>query len=400
MKVRITILIMAVASLGLTSCGIDDDPAGPEGSLEETGAEVTLLLKIQPPTSLRTLDTWNFWNLPAEVIFVAGLDLEGGGEGEHHDEEDGHGHGLLTDNPGVTVVALKADDEEEEGTLTASADLPGMRVTMSLEEGASLWELRHGGGLEEHHPQEGSNHLEVSIEETVTGHDAHGGTTISHCDVTLIAAPASGDTLEVRLAPVQSGHGYRYESNAELPPETYDLHLEIEPPRFLRMDSTHDKWSSHIEMEFHDFVFDDNFVSGTVGEELWVGDADDSLHVTLRAGSVKQYGAVGMGMVPLTGEETINFSLRLEDPSIEAHGQPLYGAMVSVTARDNDTGRVMTSVLKPMYGSHGFHFGDNMMLGFGHHHGGPDEDDDHHDDDDGHHGDGHEDDDDHDDGLR
>jgi uncharacterized protein involved in high-affinity Fe2+ transport len=237
--------------------------------------------------------------------------------------------------------------------------------------------------LEEHHAETGMHHVELDVIEMATGHAAHGGTTLSHCAVTLHAMASTGEETDIALRPVQASHGFRYESNAALAPGTYDLHLGIEPPAFFRSEHTKDMWGEHMDVDLGPFVFDGTVVAGEIGTATWTGMAGDAAEIGLRASEVKNYGAVGMGMLPLQGDETINFSLHLEDPNVESHGESLFESVVTLTVTNGRTGRTIAGTLDPMYGEHGFHFAGNMDMGLGHLHEGE------HHDDGGHDGGGH-----------
>jgi uncharacterized protein involved in high-affinity Fe2+ transport len=346
--------------VGVFSCA-DDSLLTPPANTVST--ELTVLVSVQPPTSLRTLDTWNSWNLPVDVAFVAEVTESGtisDGSGD-----DGHGHPGKSAPPYDVRVPLKRIAADQ-GLLVGTVDISGMQVTMRLSEGKTMWQLHHDGEMEEHHAESGTHHVELDIVETDSGHDAHGGMTLSHSHVTLVAAAPGGEEYEFHLVPVQGGHGFRYESNAALPLGMYDLHLEVEPPSFLRSESCKDKWASHIDMDLGTFVFDGTFAPGTIAEMEWIGPVEDHVMVTLGAGDVKTYGAVGMGLLPLEGNETVNFSLRLEDPAVDAGGEPLFEALVTTTVINGRTGESSIGMLDAMYGDHGFHFGHNMHLGLGH----------------------------------
>ncbi|HKJ66457.1 MAG TPA: hypothetical protein VKA68_00730, partial [bacterium] len=180
--------------------------------------------------------------------------------------------------------------------------------------------------------------------------------------VTLVAISHT-DTLEIPLDHVQGTHGFRYETNAALMPDTtYDLQLEVEPPDFYRTAETSTQWLSHVDVEFPNFSFDSTLTGAVVGDTLVTETAGDSLRITLEAGPVKTYGAVGMGVIEPAEEHTVNFSVRLEDPTIKAEAQHLHDTSVTMTVRNKDTGESETKTLKPTYGPHGFYFGENMMM--------------------------------------
>ncbi|MCH9025398.1 MAG: hypothetical protein IH931_08705, partial [candidate division Zixibacteria bacterium] len=299
--------------------------------------------------------------LPVNVAFVAEI----GGE-EAASDTNAH-HGVSSPYPVVQLQKVSGISAANTTDIfVGSLELPQIHSKMSISDGKELWEMEHGGAMVEHHAEAGSNHITVMIAETDTGHSAHGGLTVSHCDVTLIVESIT-DTFEVHLAPVQTAHGLRYESNVELPYDTYNLSLEIEPPGFFRDEETMNKWTTDILAAFSGFVFDSQFTDGTVGSATWVGASDDSLNITLRAGAVATYGAVGMGMLPQSGNETINFSLKLDDPTVEAHEQPLAGSIVTLTVINVEAGSTTIKTLKPIYGHEGFYFGENMHLGLGEH---------------------------------
>ncbi len=354
---RHLIPIALIALLTGVSCGIDDSPLAPAPPAEPT--QLQIQVHIQPSDALRTVETWNYWVTPVDVAFVAT-------EGEVLEDEHGDAHGSETlgggDLPVVALTRSSSTAAEEGSTLVGSIDLPQMSIRLEIEDGESMWQVEHDGESVEKHAEAGSQHLDIQIIETATGHHGHGGATLSHCGVTLVAESPT-DTFEIQLVPVQGEHGYRYESNASLPYDVYDVHLEIEPPEFLRHEGKEHHWITDIDVDYPQFTFDPAFTSGTVGAYTWVGTEGDSLVATLRAGGVKIYGALGMGALPLAGDETINFSVRLEDPTIAADLEPLFGSIVTVTVTNPESGQTLIQTLKPLYGHEGFHFGENMFLG-------------------------------------
>lgn len=351
--------IMPVALIALlagVSCSIDDSPLAPAPPAAPVQLQVQV--HIQPSDALRTVETWNYWVTPVDVAFIAT-------EGVLPDEGHGDAHGSASfgseDLP-VALLARTSSSTEAGNTLVGSIDLPQMSIRLEIEDGESMWQVEHDGESVERHAEAGSQHIDIQIIETATGHVNHGGATLSHCEVTLVAESPT-DTFEIQLVPVQGEHGYRYESNASLPYDVYDVHLEIEPPEFLRHEGKEHHWITDIDVDYPQFTFDPAFTSGTIGAYTWVGAEGDSLVATLRAGDVKIYGALGMGALPLAGDETINFSVRLEDPTIAAGLEPLFGSIVTVTVTNPETGQALMQTLKPLYGHEGFHFGENMILG-------------------------------------
>lgn len=365
------VLFIGIAFLFmLIGCGESDEPVAPQA--EETAA-LSVQIQVYPPGSLRDLETWSFWTTPVTVIFQSG---EGGGGDEGN---GGHSHSTRSNIPVFTLSKITDGEPDEQGELVGTAEVAGMQINMSIGKGLSTWSMHGDGDMEEHHAGEGSSHIEVEVLDAATGHHPHGGVTVSHCEVMLIAASPT-DTFEIELKPAQTSHGYRYESNAALPYGTYTMQVKVEPPHFLRTEETKTRWTSDCEAEFAGFVFDSTFTRGAIGQAVvLVGQSQDSLMITLRGGGVKTYGAVGTGAIPLSGNETINFSVNLEDPTISAHGQPLYDAVVNVIVQNPESGKTAAGTLKSIYGHYGFYFGENMMLGpLGHIDGGDGHDDDGH----------------------
>ena len=351
---------LACGSIVLASCAVDETPLGPAPAPQPI--ELVVQIHIQPTDALRTVDTWANWTQPVDVAFVATV-----GD-EPVIDTGGHGHGVApySGESGMVGVLYKTTSATEGGEiLLGSIELPQMRVDVTLEDAKTMWEISHDGDLHEHHAESGTNLVGVKLVETATGHHMHGGTTVSHCEISLMAISAT-DTFEIHLGPVQTEHGLRYEANVDIPFDTYDMHIEVEPPEFLRDDETINLWVHHIEAEFHDFDFDSSFTSSTIGSEVTVGINEDSMTVTLRGGPVKIYGSVGIGAIPLTGSETVNFSVRLEDPTRPASEEQLYGSIVTVTITNPETGSTYTETLAPIFGHEGFLFGKNMKLGLDH----------------------------------
>ncbi len=325
---RIIFASILLVSAGLISCGVDDNPV----TSESVETELSVLVTIQPLASLRVTDTWTYWTTQVEIPFVVVVSGEGGAA--NHDDGGAHKLSVVT--------------EEGDEILVGTAEVSGMSITVKIEDGEDMFEMEHDGEMHEHHAEAGDHHVVVEIAETATGHHAHGDEVVSHAEITIIAvSETSGDTTEIQLVGVQAGHGYRYEANAALPYDEYDLHVEVEPPSFYRNEETQALWTEHAEFEVHGWVFDST-TSGSVGSGIWVGTASDSLELSLRAGPVKTYGAVGIGEIPLEGDETVNFSVKLSDPATESHAQLLFDSVISVSVHNGTTQETMISLMEPM----------------------------------------------------
>lgn len=352
---------MAIATFTLVSCSIDESPLAPVPGPKP--AEFVVRIHVQPTDALRTVDTWSNWTQAVDVAFVAVLD---GAASPDTTTEHGHGgSSMFSGDTPVGVLARSSGATTDTETLLGSLELPEMRINVSIADAESMFEIAHDGDVHEQAADHDQQRISVTLVETVSGHAAHGNATVSHCNIELMAISAT-DTIAIHFSPVQTAHGLRYEANAELPFATYDMHIEVEAPHFLRDDETVSRWTDHMEIEFHDFDFDSVFASGTIGSDTWVGLGGDSLKVTLRGGPVKTYGAIGMGAMPLSGNETVNFSIRLEDPTVVASGEQLYGSVVTVSVTNTETGVTISETLTPMYGHDGFTFAKNMKLGMGH----------------------------------
>jgi uncharacterized protein involved in high-affinity Fe2+ transport len=346
MFTRIILGLIFLAGIIIVGCGTDDSPV----ASEPVQTELDVLVSVQPLASLRVAETWTYWTTPVEIPFTT--EVTGTGSDPNHN--DGHAHKLAA----ITV--------EGEDILVGTAEASGISISVTIQDGMDIFQLEHGGEMHTHHAEAGDHHVVVEVAETATGHHAHGDAVVPYCEITILAiAESSGDTTEIELTGVQGGHGYRYESNAALAFDTYDLHIEVEPPSFYRHEVTQNNWTEHAEFEFHGWIFD-NTSSGTIGEDIWAGSLGDSLGISLRAGSVKTYGAVGIGEIPLEGNETVNFSVKLSDPATDAHAQPLFDALVNVSVHNGSTGETVSSLLVPMWGEHGFHLARNMALNLGH----------------------------------
>lgn len=354
---------LVVGALAFVSCSIDDTPLSP--TPERESAELVVQVHVQPTTALRTIGSWSNWTQAVDVAFVAVvgevviIDTSGGG----------HDHGVSSIIPeSMPVGALSRTTSATTGNeiLIGSLELPEMRINVSIAEAESMFAIAHNGDILEHAPGHDQHQLSVEVVETASGHAPHGNATVSHCNIEVLAISLFSDTFKIHLEPVQSAHGLRYEANTELPFDTYDLHVEVGPPSFLRDSEIVNRWAEHMETEFHDFDFDSLYVGGTIGINTWVGLGGDSLRVTLHGGAVKTYGAVGMGAIPLSGDETINFSVRLEDPKLPAHQEPLFGSVVTVSVTNTGTGETVVETLRPMYGHDGFRFAQNMRMGIDH----------------------------------
>lgn len=328
--------ILSVLSFLIVQCGIDDNPIAPEEAVQNYKVSIT----VTPPSSFRNIDTWNYWASSFTVEFETTF------EEEHHDEGE-------------------EEHEEHHGDLQiGSATVEGMRLVVFADHASDMFHMagdghgEPGSMFEEEHAVEGDFLIQVHLYDGMSDHAPHGGTNIGYSSVLINAVDSLGVTHEIVMVPVNQGHGFRYLSNAVLPSGTYDLHVEAEAPAFSRMPGYELKWIDHAEAEFHDFTIDGVLDSGVNLGSVIAG----GLKFGLRAGAVSPMAAVGTGMVPLTGQETLQFSLRLEDELILPEGENLYYSSVIIKIINTETGETFERVLKPSYGENGFHYAANMSI--------------------------------------
>lgn len=347
-------MMVVAGGLALIGCGASDNPITVEE--EVSSASYTMVVDVQPPISLRDEGTWGYWVTPIQVALQTRF-----GATEGHAEEE-HAHKVVHGEPG--------DEEPEEEVFIGAATVGGMKIEVEAEPAEHMWMIGHEG-IEEHAPAEHeTHHIVVKLEETLSGHHPHGGMNVPYADVSLTAV-AGSDTTTFSLRPVQTRHGLRYEANASLPLGIYDTKIEVRPPTLVRSEESKFRWLQPVVAEFGQFDF--NSGQGRATTET------GGMKISLRAGAPKVYGAVGMGHLPMKGDETVSFSVRLEDSAVEAQGEGeiLPYATVSVRIVNNEAGAETMKVLHPMYG---FHYGENFALPKGQRTGGgeePHEDDGH-----------------------
>ena len=335
MKRRILYSVMwALTAVVVAGCGIDSALKSPP---VEAPTAFTVMINVQPPTSLRTEDTWNSWMLPGQAVFQtvfgadAAMDMDMSGD-EHS-----------------TKLALLSQE-----ILIGRVTTEGYAITLKAKPAEELFRMGHDGP-EEIHLDGDTHHLMVNLEDSFGSHDPHGYGNVPGATIHL-ELEVEGEELELELRPVQGRHGLRYEANASIPLGVYDIHAHIQPPPFLRDHETKDRWAGALEAELHDV----DLTSGSTETTIEVG----GMRFTLTAGLPKVYGAYGMGHLPLAGAETVNFSVRLEDETVEAPGQGEIIGHCGVTATiiNEKTGASLVRTLHPMFGEHGFHYGANLTL--------------------------------------
>jgi len=326
--------------LFLTSCESEENPMEPNNE----DASYTMNLHIEPTTALRTADTQDSWTDPVEIAF----------------NDSSAGTGKIASL--MKIQHTGGDSLPSDSVMyIGSRHTRGMDITAAYGNGRDMWQ--HQNGMMEHHRhQEGAHHYQIQILDETMTEGPKGGMTIPYSQVTLFAMTDS-DTTEILLEHVHGGHGFRYESNAELPLGTYDLKVIAQPPDFYRTSETSSRWTEEVSTTFSAYHFDAELTSpDSIGENFAVNADDDSMLVGLTAGPVETYYENRGADEISTEGKTINFSVNLEDPSLTAGAHYMYDSHVSISIEDETTGETETHTLNPTYGPHGFYFGENLQF--------------------------------------
>ena len=321
MRVAVLVLMSVVV---LSSCGIDNTQQNVSPD------SFSVWVNVHPPTSLRTEQTWNDWMTPVQTVFQATFES--------------------TVEEGQPYEAFIGRTLEGDFRIVVNATLADTTWTVGP------------NGLEIHAPIQGETHaLEVTLEDGVGGRFVPGYSNIPNARVSL-TANVNGFDQEIELQPVQGPHGFRYEANASIPLGIYDLKLHVTPPNLYRNTATRDRWTENIDATLPGYDF--SFGSGEASVEA------EGMRITVRAGAPRvygvSYGSFGIGLLPLDlrGDETVNFSVRLEDMAslAEGVGQRITHSRVEVTVMGTDPGISVSKILYPTYGAQGFYYTANFAL--------------------------------------
>ena len=333
MKRNITIAEAgALALIGaflLAGCSTADSPV----SADNNPDGYTVIARVAPPEFLRTEATRTSWNTPTEVSYS--IDSQG--------------------NLSKPVHEDSAKDRLTIGTRHAG----GMEIVLGYSEGRDMYSMHENGMMNTRHPDPGAHHYMVRIFNDSTFNGGQIRMPLPVSDVTLTAI-TDADTGVYNLEPVMGAHGYRYQANTDLPYGTYTFRVEVSAPDFYRTAETQNFWTTSTEVAFPAFILDSTSIPAQVGTRTILND-DDSLEFTLAAQAPEEFGAMGMQWTPLSGNETVNFALEISDPANNVEQMPLYNAPVQLIVQNNQTGETETKTLEPIYGPHGFYYGENYM---------------------------------------
>jgi len=322
---------LIIGGLYLVSCSAEDNPF----TAEPGSTEYTVTVLVEPPAPLRTPETKDWWTEPVQVNYSI-------------------------DGSASATKPFHSDSLDNQWYI-GSQHADSMEIILRYGSGRDLYEMHGPGMMSAMHPGQDAHHYMVELYSSDSLWNGFHGQPMTGGDVTLIATSES-DTLEYPLDIVMGKHGYAYETNAELPGGTYDLQLQVNPPEFYRTNETQNFWTDGIILDFQSFTFDTSEIPGTIGNQTVVSNNGDTLEFFLSGEEPRLYGTLGMQWEPLTGEETIRFSLEIENSSIDYDRMPIYGSQVQISIRHEASGDTETTTLKPIYGHHGFYFGENMNL--------------------------------------
>ena len=367
-------------------CGTDSNPVSVSGvvDVEETTG-YTVSFSVSPSNVYRTLDTWNAWVNPVTVEFQSTFETEHSDDDGHVDDDDDAGH--VDDDGHAHKTANGGDTVHHGDIMLCDLALEGFKIIASASHASTIYHMdTHGHegdepGMHfvEEHGMDGDFMLMVHLQESITGHAPHGGTSIGYSNVHVKAVDADGNELEFPLKRIATTHGFRYADNVELPAGTYDLHVEAEAPAFSRLSGYDEKFTGHMEGGMNGFTFTDS-ADAAISSEEGSFQAED-LSLRLRVGSVAPFAAIGTGAIPLSGAETLQFSVSISDASISPEAENILYSQVIARITNNETGDTTEKVLVPVYSEHGFHYAGNVSLPEGH--GMVDSTDDHDDEDEG-----------------
>ena len=352
-------------------CGTDDNPVSGSTVVDETTG-YTVTLSISPSNVYRTLDTWNAWVNPVTIKFQSTFEAEHSDDDGHADEsqaDDGH----IDDGQAhkAAIADIGEDPVHHGDIMLCDFAFEGFNLFAVASHAATIYHVGQGDEHEddgdkpgmhfdEEHGMDGDFMLMVHLQESITGHAPHGGTSIGYSKVHVKAVDAEGNELEFPLKPIATTHGFRYADNVELPAGTYDLHVEAEAPAFSRLSGYELKFTGHMEAEIKDFTFTDSSDAALTSEEGSFVAEDLSLR--LRVGPVQPLAAIGTGAIPLSGAETLQFSVSISDSSIIPEAENILNSQVIARITNNETGSATEKVLVPVYGPNGFHYAGNVSL--------------------------------------
>lgn len=338
--------LIVMGALYLVGCSSTDIPVAPDNGASGSG-EYTVTVRVEPPEFLRTQETWNRWREPVEVSYAV------------------DSSGVLSkiqQRSGIPLGKITHEDSTDDQWNLGSRHAGGMDVMLGYMGGRDLYSIHSNGMMGMHDADSGAFHYMVRIFEDSTYSGGSFGMPIPLGDVTLLAI-SEADTFSYHLQPVMGGHGYRYEANTDVPYGTYTLRLSVNPPDVYRTDETQNFWTTPDDIEFQSVHFDSTSVPTAIGNQTVVNTSGDTIEVALSAEQPEAFGAMGMAWTPLSGEETLRFALDISVPSVEIDQMPIYNTQVRLTVRNHQTGDSETKTLKPIYGPHGFYYGENFMTG-------------------------------------
>lgn len=327
-------------SLLVTGCGVDSSA----GSGDEDGvAQYTVIVAVQPPTSLRTEETIGLWTSPVEATFTTNFVTSEADD----DTEESHKTAAIADG-----ADGDAGDGHQDRMHVGSMAFDDIGVRVEALPAMTLWHWEEDGFEQVTPHAEETHHVMVFVEDMTGDHAPEGNAPIPGATV-HVGVTIDGQEQRFEMHPVQGDHGVRYEANAAIPMGMYDLTMHVTPPDVMD-DATKSRWNQEIEATMQGIQV------GTGGGQAEVG----GMMVTLSTASARPYGRMGTGMQSMSAEEKVNLSIELRDEHAMADGagEPIVDSVVTMTIVNDETGVSQTHTLPSMHGEAGFHFGANLGL--------------------------------------
>lgn len=217
---------LALVSVFIFGCGIDN---GLQNAPLELAASYTILVRVQPPLSLRTRDTRDNWMAPVEAVFHT-MFMTSADEGDGH---IGHTH--------------KPIDHPPPDIFIGRVETGGFGIVVRAGPADTTWTVGHNGP-EVHLPIEGIKHrLQVFLEDATGVRAVPGYSNIPRAGLRLNVT-GNGRAEEVELLPVQGSRGFRYEANTSIPLGICDIRIHVTPPTFYRSVEAKDRWMEAFEV--------------------------------------------------------------------------------------------------------------------------------------------------------
>lgn len=145
----------------------------------------------------------------------------------------------------IASLDYMANEVADAGGKTEAGDY---LVAFAQESAEGMYRMKDGA-LEWVEPEKGANcHIEIAVA------DATDHRFIPYLDIACTLTPEGGEAIRFKPEFLWHPGLYHYGLNIEVPGDgTYDLHVAIEPPTFMRHDKTNGKrFAERVEVSFKD----------------------------------------------------------------------------------------------------------------------------------------------------